>query len=94
MKIKFAELHSPLFFGSRNFSTKLDVVRYAGLRLDYDRKEKELIAVYNNQMAIIPSSNVASMVIDDGVVDAARPINPIPIKVKAQASTPQGIKND
>lgn len=60
IKLKFAELHTPLFLAGTNFGVKLDNVRRP-IDLIYDRKEKELILHYNGQIAIIPASNVATM---------------------------------
>jgi hypothetical protein len=59
--INFAELHNALFLGGKNHGLKLDPARSSGLALIYDRDEKELLVSWNNEKAIIPSSNIASM---------------------------------
>lgn len=60
--IKFAEVHNPLFLAGKNFGMKLDPGKLAGLQLQYDRQEKELIVRWEGQTGIIPSSNIACMV--------------------------------
>jgi hypothetical protein len=66
IELKFAELHNPLFLGGKNHQLKLDPAKEAGLKLEYDRAEKELIVTYSDgkttTVGIIPSSNVACMV--------------------------------
>lgn len=63
MKINlcFAELHTPLFLGGRNFGLKLDNNKFTGLELVYDQTEKELWITNGGKTAIIPTSNVVSM---------------------------------
>jgi hypothetical protein len=63
IKIKFAELHNPLFFSRRNWGTKLDPGQnnMKGLDLKYDRENQELHLKWEGEEAIIPSSNVATM---------------------------------
>lgn len=73
--IKTAELHNPLFLGGVNFQMKLDISKRVGTTMTYDRVEKELIVTYNGNVAIIPSSNVASMC----------PVNPADVGVAVQA---------
>lgn len=76
--IKFAELHNPLFLGGTNHQTKLDPTKRTGLTLSYNRAEKELIVQFNDSVAILPSSNVASMTVynpsDIGVTVASKPV--------------------
>ena len=61
ISIVFAELHTPLFLAGKNFGSKLQPNQTSGLTLFYNRKEKELIVVYNGQGAIIPAPSIASM---------------------------------
>lgn len=59
LDIGFAELHNPLFLGGKNFGLKLDSHRYPELKMQYDRKEKELCVSWLDKTAYIPSANVA-----------------------------------
>lgn len=60
INVQFAELHTPLFLGGKNFGMKLDTSKLAGLKMTYDRAEKELIVEWNKKTAYLPSANVAS----------------------------------
>ena len=91
MKIKYAELQNPLFLAGTNFGLKLDVNRKQGLVMLYDRKEKELLVMYNNETAIVPTTNVASMVEGDAKAAEQSKVGFVG-KFKAQVSTPMGIK--
>jgi len=93
MKLKFAELNNPLFFAGINFGTKLDPNKRAGIGLDYDRIEKELIVTFNNRSCIIPRENVSSMEPGEPekkTVKAPAPATGKPIK--AQVQVPAGLK--
>jgi hypothetical protein len=59
--LKFAELHTPLFLAGTNLGLKLNPRERKGLEIEYDRAEKELWVHWNGGMAIVPSTNVASM---------------------------------
>ncbi len=59
--LKFAELHSPLFLAGTNLQLKLDPTKRTGLKLVYDRAEKELLVTWNGETAIVPTTNVSSM---------------------------------
>ncbi len=93
--LEFAELHSPLFLGGKNHQMKLTAGERSGLRLVYDRTEKELLVFFEAQKAeaIVPSSNVSSMT--PKRVDKVEPeVKPAPVSVAsvartAQVSTPQ-----
>jgi hypothetical protein len=65
ISIKFAELHNALFLGGTNHQMKLDPSKRQGMKLHYDRAEKELIVEFNGHVAIVPSSNVASMTLSN-----------------------------
>lgn len=92
MKLKFAELHKPLFLAGTNLGEKLDIGKRT-IELVYDRDHQELQVTYNAQTAIVPVSNVASMTpMSSGALEEqaapkaiAAPLTPI----KAQVSTPQ-----
>jgi hypothetical protein len=85
--IKFAELHSPLFLGGTNLQLKLDPARRTGIQMVYDQIEKELLVTWNNETAIVPTSNVASMVVGEAKVRSLP--TPPPKKIEAQVETPQ-----
>ncbi len=87
--LEFAELHGPLFLAGTNLQMKLDPHKRTGLKLVYDRAEKELLVTFNGKTAIIPSSNIVSMTpgaVKEPVVAVAPPSGKA---VKAQASSPQ-----
>lgn len=65
--IKFAHLHNPLFFAGRTWGDKLNLSAVAGLRMQYDRTEKELIVGFDNQECIVPVTNIQSM--QEGIPD-------------------------
>jgi hypothetical protein len=90
--LKFAELHAPLFLAGTNLQLKLDPTRRTGLKLVYDRAEKELLVTWQNQLAIVPVGNVASMT--PAGVEVAKPEPMVVVekarpRVTAQVSTPQ-----
>jgi hypothetical protein len=62
IELKYATLHNVLFLGGTNLQDKLDVSKRTGLRLVYDRKEGELLVEWAGETAIIPASNIASMI--------------------------------
>lgn len=98
INLEFAELHTPLFLGGRNFGLKLDKVRFGGLVIIYDQTEKELWVTHNDKTAIIPTSNVVSMTpdmgkkeLEEGPKPLAVPEEPRPRgrpKFNSQVSTP------
>lgn len=88
--LKFVELHNPLFLGGKNFGTKLDPGKLAGLALKYDRAEKELLVSWCGKTGIIPSSGVACMEAGLPDVKASQHTHPIVagIAASAQVETP------
>jgi hypothetical protein len=62
LELKFAELHSPLFLAGCNLSVKLDPARRVGLELNYIRKFGELHVKWNGETAMVPVTNIVSMV--------------------------------
>lgn len=87
--IKFAELHNALFLGGKNLQTKLDPGKLAGLVIEYDRTEKELLVTWNGQTGIIPSSNIACMVEGSPEKPAVQITHPIVAGIaSAQVETP------
>lgn len=62
VELSFAELHTSLFLGGTNWGLKLYKKQPKGeLLLAYDRQAKELLIKHKKDIAIVPSSNVASM---------------------------------
>ncbi len=88
LSLKFCELHNAMFLAGKNFGLKLDPTKIVGLRLEYDRKEKELLVYWADEVGIIPSSNIAVMVPGkvEVRVESLHPI--VQGKLKAQASSP------
>lgn len=84
INLTFAELHTPLFHGGRNFGLKLDNNKFSGITLIYDRTEKELWITHNNKTAIIPTSNVVSMTPEEQPIQEAV-AKAIPISMPAAA---------
>ncbi len=67
IKLEFAQLHNPIFLAGKNLGDKLQPLITQGLKISYDRKEKELLVEYTPsngvaRMAIVPSTNIVSMV--------------------------------
>jgi hypothetical protein len=56
--LDFIELHSPLFFAGKNWGTKISATSNTGtttgLKLSYDKEEKEIHLVYGTKMTMIP----------------------------------------
>lgn len=100
VELEFAELHAPLFLGGKNHQLKLTAGAKTGIRLVYDRGEKELLVYWTSpngkaHLAIVPASTVLSMW--PKTLDEPIPIKPKPPKVErptaratAQVSSPTG----
>jgi hypothetical protein len=89
LELEFAELHTPLFLGGKNFGLKLHSVKPGDPELIYDQSEKELHVTHNKKMAIIPISNVVSMTPSQGPrIEPVKKEFTAPKKIKAQVSTP------
>lgn len=106
LELSFAELHNPLFLGGTNWGLKLqpNMGSKGKLELAYDRVEKELLIKANGKIAIIPTSNVASMTpMPDSLEHKLAHVDEMPInptvnpakgkpgpkpKLNAQAATP------
>lgn len=93
IELSFAELHNPLFLAGTNLQMKLIPEKRSGLKLFYDREEKELLVEWQGETAIVPSSNVSSMTARLGPVKEAKPVAPNPelarARLSAQVSSPQ-----
>lgn len=91
LQLKFAELHNALFLGGKNFGLKLDPSMLGGLTLLYDRAEKELLVHWGEYIGIVPSSNIACMVIGEVKEKPLNQMHPIVAgMISAQVETPQG----
>ena len=68
IKVKMVTLHTPFHLAGTSFQQKIDVYgeKKGLLTVEYFRADRELHVTFKGQTAILPSSNVASMVIDDG----------------------------
>lgn len=78
IELSFAELHTALFLAGTNLGLKLNKTHTGlgqrqGLHLIYDREQKELLVYWNKSLAIVPSTNVASMTPVDSEVVGAYP---------------------
>jgi len=75
--VSFAKLHDDLFFGGKSFGKRLEQMTHGGLKMVYDREEKELVVSWNGQSARIPSTNIVSYSTDPGkdrkIVQTASP---------------------
>jgi len=58
--VTFAKLHDDLFFGGKSFGKRLELTNNGGLRMLYDKEDKELIVSWNGKTAHIPSTNIVS----------------------------------
>lgn len=99
--LRFAELHAPLFMSDekhqgKNFGMKLDAKKHSGIRMLYDTDTQTLHISHGGLDAIIPATNVVSMM--PAPVEKAAPqprgveavLMAEPVKpVTAQVSTPQ-----
>jgi hypothetical protein len=96
--LEFAEVATPLFLAGKNCGLKLDNTKFPGMGLVYDQTEKELQITYNGRLAIIPTSNVVSMIPGGGGPTPMASVPQIQVgetvkhkaKISAQVSTPMG----
>lgn len=58
--LKFVELHTPLFLAGANCGLKLDIKRRP-IKLTYDLEKNQLYVIYQNELAIIPHGNIATL---------------------------------
>jgi hypothetical protein len=68
IKVKMVTLHTPFHLAGASFQQKIDVhgEKKGLLVVEYFRQDRDLHVTFKGQTAILPSSNVASMVVDDG----------------------------
>lgn len=91
IKLRFAELHNPLFFAGRNWGTKLDPGVKAELSIFYDREQKELIVKTGDRECFLPYSSVQSMEAGEPEKRAVQITHPIVAGIaSAQVETPYG----
>lgn len=90
-EVKFATLHTTLFLGGVNFGLKLDTAfRQGALSMIYDRDDQELLVNFGKYQAIVPITNVATM-IEAGVPQPTTKHQPQVASVPgAQVETPTG----
>lgn len=89
----FADLHKVLFLGGKNHGEKLDSYRFPDLKMQYDKKEKELVVSWKGATTHIPSTNIAcyepGLPKDRGIAQLASPMI-ANISGTAQVETPFG----
>jgi hypothetical protein len=93
IELSFAELHTALFLAGTNLGLKLNKTHTGlgqrqGLYLLYDRENKELLVYWNKSLAIVPSTNVASMTPVDPEVLGTYPVQDEVKPVKAITPRP------
>lgn len=91
LDIKYAELHNPLFLGGKNFGTKLDPGKLAGLKLVFDKDDQWLLVHWGKHIGIVPLASVAVM--QEGLPEkkAVQHTHPIVAGIQsAQVETPFG----
>lgn len=49
VNLRFVMLHDPMFLNATNLGTKLDPTKRAGLFLQFDKKEREVVVWYNGK---------------------------------------------
>lgn len=54
-----ADVKQAIFVGGKNFGTRLDPDKFLGLKIFYDRTEKELEVIWNGVSGFVPSSAIA-----------------------------------
>ena len=62
IKLKWVELHTPMFLGGINYGLKLDCSKRQNLQMLYNRDKQEVIIFVAGNLAILPMSTVAIMV--------------------------------
>lgn len=91
IEVGFAELHDTIFVGGHNLTNKLDTRAKAGLKLEYDKKEKELIVTWNKVTSHVPSTNIKHYIpgpaADRRIVQSAHPMV-ASVSGTAQVETP------
>jgi hypothetical protein len=87
--LRFAETHAPVFIsgelGGVNLGMKLEPKKRTGLTLQYDREHKELLVTFNGNTAIVPSTNVVTMI---AAGPTAAKISVAEVKAAQKADTP------
>lgn len=91
--VKYATLHEAFNFQGKNFEKTLDGLKYAGIGLQYDKDDKELLISWSGETMYMPHTNVKGYV--PGKLEG-RKVLPIThamvagISTSAQVETPQG----
>ncbi len=92
--LEYVELHSALFLSKKNLGLKLDPIKIPGLKLSYDRPNQEVLVEYGGKVAIVPFTNVVSMIEGDPALKEEKLPEPqfttaVP-RSGAQVDSPQG----
>lgn len=93
--LKYVHLHSPLFFGGKNFGEKLDPVnnpqKFAGIKmyLATDDFGPWLFIEWGDRVSRLPLSSIHSA--EEGEIQKPKVVLPAPTgkPIQAQVSTPQ-----
>lgn len=67
-RMKLVCLHTPFMMLGKNFNSTIDIYKgdVNGVVCDYHHDARELWVYFRDQVSIIPSSNIASMILDNG----------------------------
>lgn len=90
--IKRVHLHNTIFVGGTNLGTKLDPAEgnRRNMKIHYNREQQELHVHWNDEMAIIPITNVSAMIpCDEKKFDPPKAVELPKERSSAQVSTPQ-----
>ncbi len=91
VSLEYLELHSPLLLCGVTLGVKLDPTKREGLVLSYDRPHQEVLVSWKDKIAIIPFTNVVSMIEGDPLLkESVKPAAQFTTKITAQVETPQG----
>src|SRR4051812_22611020 len=89
--IKTLHVGAPMLLGGKNFPDRIDVEKYPGMKMSYDRLMREAIVEWNGERAEVPMfiykiPGVSKWSGRQPITDA--PITPPAAKVTAQVSGP------
>lgn len=62
IKLKYLEVHQPLFLSGKNFGTKLNTEQLSGLELDFHPDKSMVTVKYNGQVSFFNWVNAANMI--------------------------------
>jgi hypothetical protein len=62
VKLKFVQVHAPLFVAGKNFGEKIKAEQTKGVALMFDDAKGRLFVEYNGEIAVVPEPSVLSMI--------------------------------